>query len=71
MLTTSSAGLLILLKRAFLKKSEVNIVRSTARISKLDSLKDFTMAAIACGSWGGSIFQLGTCGSSATKKLYR
>jgi hypothetical protein len=40
-------------------------------MSKLDALKDFVRADMVSGSCGGMIFQLGTCGSSATKKLYR
>src|SRR5262249_20082160 len=70
-LTTTSAGLLILAKRAFLKKSELNSTRKVERISHCDSAKALASVLTASGSHGGVVIHAGTCGSSATKKLYK
>ena len=70
-LTTISAGLLILAKVACLKKSELKSTRRTERMSYDDLLKASIRVVMASGSRGGTVGQAGTCGSSAMKKLYR
>ena len=54
-----------------MKKSDVNSALRTARMSPFDSRYAATRVRRASGSRGGSMGHAGTCGSSATKKLYR
>src|SRR5260370_28363662 len=70
-LTTTSAGDFMCWKRAFLKESELNNTRRMERMSNFESRNAPTNVSIAFWSRGGSIGQAGTCGSSATEKLYR
>ena len=70
-LTITAAGLFILAKRAFLKKSELKITRRVRRMSHCDARKAVAMVSMALRSRGGVVIQAGTCGSSATKKLYK
>ena len=66
----SSTGLFTFLKRAALKKSELNRALSMERMSPPDCRYAATSVFTASWSCGGTVFQDGTCGSSATKKLY-
>src|SRR4029434_10157627 len=70
-LTTISAGLLILAKVACLKKSALQSTRRHERMSDDDLLKASIRIVMASGSRGGTVGQAGTWGSSAPKKLYR